>query len=387
MADWSDISDLWWLQPQRESGRALQGMALGAQMRQQRTQEDWRREQAQTLIDQRRAAMQTQEAKAKGIAAMSSYMSEVAARNAWTDPKARAGFYALGAQYPQAVDDPTMEAMGKNFESALARQAQAQRDAQTSAITELTAADTYENIARQLEGLGPLDEEMSTQVANLRQRATLLRGRQLSPTETIESLPGGGFKITRGPAGVKDAGAPTQAVLTETQKQALAGEAGVTAGVDLLNSLTESDVGARGFFNEYVVNRGIAQVFPELQENEVSSGRSLLRIFNERMKKSIKADAQLNEKEQQRLEQALPSLGLNESVGNAKNKIARFVEESRAVTRINAARTKVPVPDWAWTKEEIAQKFKANEIDEQKARDLLKRYHYNLTPAARAPAN
>jgi len=129
MADWSDISDLWWLQPQRESGRALQGMALGAQMRQQRTQEEFRREQAQMLMDQRRAAMQTQEAKAKGIAAMSSYMSDVAARNAWTDPQAKAGFYKLGAMWPTAFDDPTMNAMARNFEMAEAREAQAEKAA------------------------------------------------------------------------------------------------------------------------------------------------------------------------------------------------------------------------------------------------------------------
>jgi hypothetical protein len=384
MAGWNDISNLWWLQD-KPAPDVAQMILQGAQLAGQRDQRDLQRQELDLHRQRLNSALMVQQSKdisevqkARGIAAMSSHLSDVAARNAWTDPKERSKAFAIGASFPQAFDDPTMDALMKNFDTALAREAQAKQHAQTAAITELTAADTYENIAHQLERLGPLDEEMSTQVANLRQRATLLRGRQLAPTETIESLPGGGFKITRGPAGAgKDAGTPTQAVITETQKQALAGESGVVTGIGLLSSLTESDVGARGFVNEYVVNRGVAQLFPELHEKEVASGRSLIRIFNERMKKAIRSDTgNLNENEQQRLESALPSLGPLESINNAKAKIAAFVETSKEVGRINAQRLKLPIPEWTLSQQEIAAKFKAGEMTEAKARELLKRYNY-----------
>jgi len=391
MADWSDISDLWWLQPQRESGRALQGLALGAQMRQQRTQEDWRKEQAQSLIDQRRAAIETQQAKVQGVAKISSYLTDVAKRNAWTDPESRAGLYSLHAQYPQSLEPNELRAIDQNFVNAIESQQKAKDALRTPDITEMERANRDEELANMIEEMGPLEPRMASKVAQLRQNSQFMRSQFTRPGETTRVYGPGGevvFESIRGGAGApKDPNAPTQAVLTETQKQSLAGESAVASGVNLINNLTESSVGARGFFNEYVINRGVAQVFPEFQQDEVTSGRTMMRIFNERQKKAIKADAQLNEKEQQRLEDALPKFGPFENLRAAKVKMAAFIEEHKTVERISAARTKRPVREWAWTKEDIAQKFKNREIDEQTARNLLKSYHYNLTPAERAPVN
>lgn len=161
MADWSDIRDLWWLQPKPESNRALRGMALGAQMRQNATENEWRERQAQALIDQRRAALQTQEAKTRGIAAMSSYLSEVAASNRWTDPKAKAGFFALGAQYPQAFDDPTMAAMARNFEMAESRALQAEKS-----LGQLDISQQRINIAQERLGFEQERIDIAQQMAD-----------------------------------------------------------------------------------------------------------------------------------------------------------------------------------------------------------------------------
>lgn len=353
MADWSDISDLWWLQPQRESGRALQGLALGARMREARTQEDWRAEQAQVLMDQRRAAMQTQEAKVRGIAAMSSYMADVAARNAWTDPAAKSGFYRLGAQFPQAIDDPTLQAMAKNFEMAEAREAQAKQHAQTTTITELTAADTYENIARQIESMGPLDEEMSMQVSNLRQRATLLRGKQLAPTETIESLPGGGFKITRGPAGAKDPNAPTTAVLTGLQQKAYNSEDAVKSGLSILPQINNETIGIGANIKSVVLDDVLANVDPRLANAERIETRMKLRIWGENAIAAMRKDSQINAAEEKRMGQAMSQLDNVTSAAKGKVQLAGFIKEFQEITRQANLRQGKPVPEVAWNEKEI----------------------------------
>lgn len=353
MADWSDISDLWWLQPQRESGRALQGLALGARMREARTQEDWRAEQAQVLMDQRRAAMQTQEAKVRGIAAMSSYMADVAARNAWTDPAAKSGFYRLGAQFPQAIDDPTLQAMAKNFEMAEAREAQAKQHAQTTTITELTAADTYENIARQIESMGPLDEEMSTQVSNLRQRATLLRGKQLAPTETIESTPDGGFKITRGPAGAKDPNAPTTAVLTGLQQKAYNSEDAVKSGLSILPQINNETIGIGANIKSVVLDDVLANVDPRLANAERIETRMKLRIWGENAIAAMRKDSQINAAEEKRMGQAMSQLDNVTSAAKGKVQLAGFIKEFQEITRQANLRQGKPVPEVAWNEKEI----------------------------------
>lgn len=127
MADWSDISDLWWLQPRGQARDSVRGLAAGAQIAQNRDENQWRQQQSQLLMEQKRAQLQSQEAKMRGIAAMSAHLSDVAARNAWLDPKEEAKFLALGAQFPQAFDDPFMAQAGSNFERAKTRALQAEK--------------------------------------------------------------------------------------------------------------------------------------------------------------------------------------------------------------------------------------------------------------------
>lgn len=367
MADISaDISDLWWLRNNEvQPGRFNSGLQAGAQLAQQRAALGVRKMELaneqireQSLFMDKLAKQNGETMKLKGMSEMSQLLSRISVKGDWDNPDNEREFWNIAATYPQALDDATVNAIYTNtFEAARRRKEK----------VDLLKA--------------PIEEVEIDGEKFFRQPGTGTLTRVHPSGQTIEAYgPDGQLlsRVTSGRGAQKDPNAPTIATQTDVQKQALAGESAVTTGITLLNSLSPDMVGARGFFNEVVINEGLAQIFPEKAKDEVSSGRSLMRAFNERVIKSIKADSQLNASERKALESALPQFGVGESLPSAKAKIGTFIEEARKVTRINSVRTNKPIPDWAWTREEVISKFKNKEIPEEKARELLKTYHYKL---------
>lgn len=367
MADISaDISDLWWLRNNEvQPGRFNSGLQAGAQLAQQRAVLGVRKMELaneqireQSLFMDKLAKQNGETMKLKGMSEMSQLLSRISVKGDWDNPDNERAFWDIAATYPQALDDATVTAIYSNtFEPARLRREKAAM---------LKA---------------PIEEVEIDGEKFFRQPGTGTLTRVHPSGQTIEAYgPDGQLlsRVTSGRGAQKDPNAPTIATQTDVQKQALAGEAVISSGVQLLKSMNKDMVGARGFWNEHVINEGLAQLFPEYAKGEVTSGRSLMRAFNERAIKGIKADSQLNASERTALESALPKFGVNESLESAQRKALTFINEAKRIGRINANRLKLPIHESLWTEDEIAAKFKAGEIDEARARALFDAYHFKL---------
>lgn len=320
-------------------------------------------------MDQKRAEMQTKEAKVRGIAAMSSYMSDVAARNAWTDPNARAGFYALGAKHPDAIDDPTLQAMGQLFETAQARKAQAEQHAQTPAISELNEADLSGNKAKVLEefaatlGAGkPGFDEASAEARRLRERELILKGKQTPTGETIESFgPGGEIisRITRGGAGKAPESPGALTVATRTKRQAdLSGYADFAETLAYINkNKNASDFGVAGQFKEAYA-RIAGQLGMEVPKGTVST-RAAVTTLRAALVKALRSDSNIAEAERKVLEKSIPSTSdITESFATATDKLNEAARNIFGRSRRAAEELGVPVPAWLIKPDELREQFR-----------------------------
>lgn len=359
MAEWSDISDLWWLQPKKDSGRAMRGLAAGAQIAQNRQENVMRERQSQLLMDQKMAQIQSQEAKTRGIAAMSSYMADVAARNAWNNPDAKAGFYRLGAQYPQAIDDPTLQAMAKNFEMAEARDAQAKQHAQTPTIVELARGRKLLQEASAIKQLGVLTPELEAMVKERETEAQILYEKQTPVGEVSEIFdPATGNLLlrvdrSRKSGAGKDPNAPTTAVLTGLQQKAFNSEDAVRSGLQILPQINNDTIGIGANLKSVVFDKVLANVDPRFASAERIDVRRAARIWGENAIAAMRKDSQINAAEEKRMGQAMSLLDTVTSAAEGKVQLAGFIKEFQDVTRQANLRQGKPVPEIAWNEKEI----------------------------------
>jgi hypothetical protein len=215
--------------------------------------------------------------------------------------------------------------------------------------------------------------------------AALAREKFLGPTETMEmSTDEQGrpvVKVIKGRGGTS-AGGPTMAVKTDVQKRLIGFEKSIGMSEKLLSVLKPENVGVAGWLHEVAVDQGLAQAFPELASKQNVSARTLLRIFNETMLRTLKADSQLNKAEEQRILSALPKTGANESLPSATAKIERTMEELRGFARTDAQALGIPLPKPLMSPEDIRAEVGKSLTPEQ-ALQLLKRYHPHFRPDAR----
>lgn len=320
-------------------------------------------------VEQWRAKQTTELMQQQGLAELNSFVSSATAADKLTDSKTQSEFWRITSRWAPFLPEGMVNGIWDNTFKA----AQDRNDkAMTGNIRDLEQARTWMAQAAKAESAGD-----AATAAQLRSDALALQQSVAPKGFQVETFTDeNGHQQIRMVQGGKalDATAPTIGTKTDVQKQALAAESAVRLGSELLTNLGPESVGVRGTFNDLVINRGLAQLFPEMEKEGVADGRSLIRAFNEKTIKSIKADSQLNQSERAHLEAALPKLSPDESFPNAKRKIATFVKESRKTARTNAERLKLPIQDWMLTNEEIVAKYKANPTPEtrQWAETLLK---------------
>lgn len=393
MADWSDIGDLWWLQPRGQPRDSTRGLALGAQIAQNRTENQWRQEQAQTLIDQKRAQLRSQEAKIRGISAMSSYLADVASRNAWADPEAMAGAYKILADYPQVFDDQQGAGFLRNFESAQARVAQAQEHAQTPAIKELNEADragreakAFEDFAIEIGAGKPGFDQATARARNLREREAILKGRQTPTGESIKMYDREGNLITdisRGGAAKAPAAPGDLTVATRTKLQEnMMGYADVAETLAYINKHKDaSDFGVAGQFKEMYA-RVAGQLGVPIPAGTVST-RAAVTTLRAALVKSLRSDSNIAEPERKELEKAIPSTkDITESFPTAVDKLNEAARNIFGRSSRAAEDLKQPKPAWVIPPDQLREEFRAGRYGDPKSQEAqqkfiqdLRRYH------------
>lgn len=74
-----------------------------------------------------KTAIAQREAQVSGFQELSEYLAKVSASNSWTDPEARAQFWAIGAKHPSIGSDVMRQLDSTTFDEAIKRKAQADR--------------------------------------------------------------------------------------------------------------------------------------------------------------------------------------------------------------------------------------------------------------------
>lgn len=135
---------------------------------------------------------------------------------------------------------------------------------------------------------------------------------------TVEGFGPNGELLTRVRTG---GGGSTYTERTRIGEQARKGEEALNLLTSLEASLSPGAVGVPGKLGEVVVDRGLAQLFPQLADRERMQARDLIRLTREQLLRQVSGDSRFSNTDREQIERALPSEGPMESYESAMSKI------------------------------------------------------------------
>lgn len=385
MAELNTQFPTWMLQKQwhdresaaRTGNQALQAIQLGSQAA-ARNRELALREQAARL------ELEAQQHIENGTVELGELMAEGGRNSSYTDPAWQGKFWSTAKKYPQLHGTQSFMGLVGVIENAKKAE-QSWSETQARLGIEKTPADVvklqylavFEDKIAQAEAAG------DTATANqIRKSATLLEGTMLAPQETFETFTDDQgkdrFRIVRGGPAAKPTGGLTVATQTEIQKRQLGYTKSMGMAKTLLNVLKPQNVGVLGAGQQIIVDEGLAQVIPELASQQNVDARTLLRVFNETMLKTLKADSQLNQKEEQRILAALPKTGANESFPGAVAKIVRALTELHSMAATDAKTAGLPEPAFPLDPQTLRELVMTKKLDADIGVSLLQKYYPNF---------
>lgn len=313
-------------------------------------------------------ALVTKERKAVGFAALSGVLSTT---TDFTDPVQEQKLFAVGIQHPYLADEiNTVHA--NTFVKAKELKARiSMANEPPASVQEVQWITRFDEMATALKDVDP------TKAAYYRQQSELLKAKMTSDKEatTFGYDDQGRPIMTQTKGGASPLTISTQ---SQIQQRGLAIEKSVNQAAELLTALQPENVGVSGVVREGV-GKTLGQLFPEMVDKQNVDARTLLRLFNERMLPSLKADAMINKHEEERLLKILPSLGAAESIDSAKTAINRIMRELREIARTDARKSNTEMPKWAMQPDEIKELLKEGKIPLEEARSLIQRYHPEFT--------
>lgn len=188
------------------------------------------------------------------------------------------------------------------------------------------------------------------------------------------------FQMSEG--GATPIGTPTVATQSMTQKKLLKYEGAMELINDLKRSIKPEFLGARGVAGEMLVDRGLAQLAPELANRSRVDFRSGLIAARESLLREISDDNRFSNADREEISKALPSSGIFESLPDAQQRLDTVSRIISQRGKIYSSGSGLPPPIWSLTVEEIKaqhDKFKASGgkegIDYNTALDALTRFH------------
>lgn len=372
------------------SDNVSRDLQTGYQLGQRNREMEIRREQENRQLLMQEAAQKLKtdmmRQQAEGQVALGIIMEQATQRNAWTDPQTRSKVYSLARQYPWLAETDLFKSTLQNFEHADMAQKQldqillrhtlemSEPEPATADVKNINQLAGWKMEMREAIEAGDFDtaEGLKTQILQLEQ--------QLAPSnQTIETFgPEGQLlnRITTGKGGATGTPELTTAVKSDLQKRIIGFEKANSMSKRLLETLGPLDVGLAGWGQQVVVNEGLAQFFPGLASQSTTDARALLGTFNETMIKTLKADSQVNQKEEQRILAVLPKPGPNESLPSATSKIIRAMREIHSMSSVDARKLGQPEPTFPLSAEEIKNLYKTGKLqDRALAEELLRTYY------------
>ncbi len=255
-------------------------------------------------------------------------------------------------------------------EKQAAENAFASQNKPTATAQDMQLAGQLKSDATRLRNEGNIPEAQK-----LEYQLSLIEGKLLGPTETIETTTPEGVtsRIIRGkPAGT--ATDLTTATKTKLQEQMQSQEAPMAAISHIQRNMQASDFGLAGQLGSFM-DRYVAQIKPEAADPRRMTVQNSVRTLRADFVKALKSDSQIAEPERKAIEKAIPSVDtIAQSAPLAMQMLVdakqRFVAANRnAAKRLGTA----PAP-WAMSLDELKAAYGAKQISEAEAVDAVQKY-------------
>lgn len=280
------------------------------------------------------------------------------------DPEARAAIRAMPLNPDGSPSAPQWKALSDaRAKSGLPPVGAPKPPASVAVVDEILASEQQ---AIEAERTGD-----KVKAQQLRDRAALLR-ESGKGTEVVTGYDDQGRPIIRMGKNLSTATVATQ---SQAQQKLLRYENTIQLLNHLDNRLKPEHLGAVGVTGEWLMDRGMSQLFPELANKERIDARSTLIAAREGLMREISNDPRFNNADREEISKALPSSGIFESLPDAKQRIdsVRNIITERA--RIYSKGLGQQTPVWAMTKEEIIDSYQKGTLDKQTALDALVKFH------------
>lgn len=245
----------------------------------------------------------------------------------------------------------------------------------TTTERDVTMADTLKRSAAALRQAGDIPGAESAEY-----KLSLAEGKLLGPTETIETTPEGVVRIVRGGR----AGTPglTTATQGQIQQRLIGFEKALNMESELERVIKPDMFGVRGMVGSILVDKGLAQAFPELADGQRIEATALLRVFNESIIKTMKADAQVNRDEEKRLLAAVPDPNtFIESYKSAQGKLNALKKVLKGMAEVDVkalgGKTK---PGFLMSYDEIVDAVRNRTLSREEAGRLIWQHHKDKLP-------
>lgn len=142
----------------------------------------------------------------------------------------------------------------------------------------------------------------------------------------------------------------------------------------LENTMRSGDVGLRGVIGD-LSDKYLAQVKPDAADPQRISVREAVKLLRSDLFKTLRSDSNITEKERVQIESALPSLGIDESLPDALQKLSDVKAKLVDNARVRAEKLNKPPPVWAMTPVEVAEALAAGKLTEEQAAKAIREYH------------
>lgn len=309
----------------------------------------------------------------KGLAELSKVTMDISESGNWESPESRRKIRELGVRYPKlTLMQPYQVALGQTEVSrrerlflqkemaeikatqALAEQRLEARDSDTPQEKNLAKAQEYENqaaVAREKNDI-PTAQRLERDAKLLRSAVGGRRSSTRAFSPTGEKL----FEITEGP---EEPGGVTPSTQSQLERRALTYGNSIAGINEVMRKVRPEHVGVQGWLGEFVVDRGLAQVFPELADKERIDSRSLLEVMKASLVRQISEDPEnrFSNEDRREITGLINGISPTMSYPQLIGAFERVRETMKDRIRSYSERTGEPIPASVKTREELLSDY------------------------------
>lgn len=276
----------------------------------------------------------------------------------WATPeglnKIGEGLARIQARIPAVAETDTFKGMWGTLIQRRNQLDIGSRDSDTPQEKNLAKAQEYENqaaVAREKNDI-PTAQRLERDAKLLRSAVGGRRSSTRAFSPTGEKL----FEITEGP---EEPGGVTPSTQSQLERRALTYGNSIAGINEVMRKVRPEHVGVQGWLGEFVVDRGLAQVFPELADKERIDSRSLLEVMKASLVRQISEDpeSRFSNEDRREITGLINGISPTMSYPQLIGAFERVRETMKDRIRSYSERTGEPIPASVKTREELLSDY------------------------------